>query len=160
VTEQQAEEVVMLIAAATGGPPPDDQKLAFFTAALLHLEYPIALSTATTGSVIWRYFPSWAEFKEIYRTQQKLTEPLGEQRDQLAEPLPPIARGRKIPDWVRRWVAARFLYARFGRSQDLRFFPEQKDFIDATQMERMPDSEWIEEAAKISDEDVWKAVAQ
>lgn len=156
MTDDQAKEVVMLIRAATGGQV-DEQKVGFFTAALLHLDYEIAISTATTGTVIWRFFPSWAEFKEIYRTQSKLKEPVGEQRSQ-AEPALRLERGRKIPDWVRRWVAARFLYMRFGKEQDLRWFPEQKDYSDTTR-ERMPDSEWIDEAAKITDEDVWRAVA-
>lgn len=158
MTDDQANEVVMLIRAATGGQV-DDEKVGFFTAALLHLDYETAISTATTGTVIWRFFPSWAEFKEIYRTQAKLREPVGEQRTQVVEPAPQIERGRKIPYWVKRWVAARFLYARFGKQQDLRWFSEQKDYSDPSR-ERMPDSEWIDEAEKISDEDVWKAVLE
>lgn len=157
MTEDQANEVVMLIRAATGGQV-NEEKVGFFTAALLHLDYEVALSTATTGSVIWRFFPSWAEFKEIYRTQIKLREPVGEQRD-LPDSNPRIERGRKIPYWVKRWVAARFLYSRFGREQDLRWFPEQRGFTDPSN-ERMPDSEWIDEAEQITDEDVWKAVTQ
>lgn len=109
----------MLIRAATGGQV-DEQKVSFFTAALLHLDYEIAISTATTGTVIWRFFPSWAEFKEIYRTQAKLKEPVGEQR--IDTPLPREKYGTAAPEWV--WVWG---WCRTQRSpRNLIPFPQQE----------------------------------
>lgn len=77
-----------------------------------------------------------------------------------AEPdLGPLPDRNKIPFWVRRWVAARFLYDRFGRPRDLRIFPEQADYSDPL-AEQMPETEWMKEAAHISEKDVWSAVGR
>lgn len=105
MTNEEATEVVTLLRASTGGRV-DEMTLDYFSAALLPLDYDIALSTATTGSTIWRFFPSWAEFKEIYKTQKRLAEPVGEQRTEL----PPVARekyGEAAPEWVHVWQWSR-----------------------------------------------------
>jgi hypothetical protein len=117
VTNEQALEVVTLIRAATGGRH-DQQTIDYFLAALLPLNFRIALSTATTGVVVWRYFPSWAEFREIYKTQERLAEPIGEQRAAL----PPREKyGTSAPEWV--WV---WSWARSYRSpRNLIAFPQQ-----------------------------------
>lgn len=101
MTSAEATEVVTLLRAATGGRV-DEMTLDYFNAALLPLDYSIALSTATTGATVWRFFPSWAEFKEIYKTQQKLAEPVGEQRTELP-PLPREKYGEDAPEWVWVW---------------------------------------------------------
>ncbi len=65
-----------------------------------------------------------------------------------------------IPHWVRRWIAARYLYARFGKDQDLRAFREQGGEVDPRTTDWMPDGEWDEEAEHVTDKDVWKAVGR
>ncbi len=103
MTEEQATEVITLLRAATGGRV-DENTIGYFSAALRDLEYDVALSSATTGATVWRFFPSWAEFKEIYRTQLKLREPVGEQREQL----PPRDKyGESAPEWIWVWSWAR-----------------------------------------------------
>lgn len=154
MTREQATEVTGLIRAATGGQV-DEQKISFFEAALTGLDYESSLAAATMGTVVWRFFPSWAEFKEIYRAQERLKEPTGEQRLDL----PPIARGKQIPTWVRRWIAARFLYARFGKDRDTRIFPEQDQYGSVANAEYMPPDAWVEEAAQIADTEVWAAIS-
>ena len=116
--EEQAKEIVILLSAATGGRSNPDTR-AYYEAQLPSLDYQTALNTATMGSVTWRSFPSWAEFREMYRAQQKLHEPTGEQRMDL----PKLPKETKIPLWVRRWTCARYLFERFGKDQDLRWFP-------------------------------------
>ena len=76
-------------------------------------------------------------------------------------PIEPVAQEKKtkLAFWVKRWAAARFLYEHFGRERDMRPFPEQADYIDPTK-ERMPPDEWVEEAKKLSDADVWAAVGR
>ena len=58
---------------------------------------------------------------------------------------------------MRRWVAARFLAEEFQREQDMRRFREQGDWADPDQ-ELMPDEEWLEEAAQVSDAKVFAAL--
>lgn len=151
MTEAQANEIVVILSAATGGRAHADTR-SYFEAQLPSLDYQTALSTATMGTITWRSFPSWAEFREMYRAQQKLHEPSGEQRMNL-----PKMKETKIPLWVRRWTAARFLYERFGKDQDFRRFGEQGDYADPM-VPLMPDEEWTEEAKHVADKEVWKAV--
>lgn len=151
MNEHQADQVVTLIKASVGGRV-DPSSTDYFMARLNQMDYQSALSAATTGSTVWRFFPSWAEFYEHYRLQEKLKEPVGEQRDEL----PP--RKYEIPFWVKCFIAARFLYARFGKERDLRPFREQQPYVDPT-AEFMPEGEWAIEAERVSDRDVWGALA-
>lgn len=147
MTEEQAKEVVMLVQAAAAHPV-DLLTIEYFEARLLGLEYQEALSAATLGANTWKRFPSWAIFTEMYRTQRR-----------GAEAAPPTAvparfNAREIPRWVRRWIASRFLFSRFGRDRDLRPLREQEPVVGPVE-EFMPDGEWEEEAIKVSDKDVW-----
>lgn len=141
MTNEQAAEVILLIRAATGGKKVDEQTIDYFSVSLLPLDYKIALATATSGSVFWRFFPSWAEFQEIYRTQKKLQEPVGEQRDQL----PPREKyGDAAPEWV--WVWG---WARTQRSpRNLIPFPQQQipdsEVALSTEEYEALRKEWIE----------------
>lgn len=121
MTESQAAEVVMLMRAATGGRV-DQETIDYFSASLLALDYDIALSTATTGSVVWRFFPSWAEFSEIYKTQKALRDPVGEQRMEQHLRLPPSSKyGGEAPEWVWVWGWCRHL----RKPRNLIYFPQQ-----------------------------------
>lgn len=103
MTQAQADEIIALLRAATGGRV-QESTASYFSAALRDMDYEIALSSATTGATVWRFFPSWAEFKEIYSTQKKLLEPVGEQRTDL----PSRSKyGDAAPEWVWVWSWAR-----------------------------------------------------
>lgn len=152
MTRDQSNEVIMLISAATSGKP-DQSTLDYFSAALSPLDYEVALSAATIGKDFWRFYPSWAEFKEMYKLRDGQLHP----KPSPSESLPPITKGSKIPQWVRRWVAARFLHEKFGKEKDTRPFPEQGDWVDP-KTERMPPDAWVEEASHITDADVWATI--
>lgn len=62
--------------------------------------------------------------------------------------LPPA--GAEAPLWVRRWLCARYLFAKFDREQDMRRFREQDQWAHPS-LEVMPDGEWEEQALLISD---------
>lgn len=151
MTEQQANEIVTLIRAACASRVEDDT-IAYFGARLSALDYEAALSAATMGTVSWRRFPSWADFNEMYQAQRKLRQPSGEQREREKEHR--SSGVREIPFWVRRWIAARFLFFRFGKERDLRSFREQEIIVGPVP-EFMPDGEWSEEAEQVSDKEVW-----
>ena len=148
MTTDEARDIVTMLRAATGGRA-DPDAVAYFESALQGLDHEPALYGATMGVVTWRRFPSWAEFKEVYRAQLRMAEP--------EKVVPPPVPTKGIPEWVRRWVAARWLYARFGRERDMRWFQEQASFVDTTS-EKMPDGEWEEEAAQITDGEAWRIV--
>lgn len=117
MTSTEAAEIVTLLRAATGGRV-DENTIDYFNAALLPLDYEIALSTATTGTAVWRFFPSWAEFKEIYWTQKKLREPAVAP----SQMLPPKEKyGESAPEWVHVWVWCRQMRA----PRNLIPFPQQ-----------------------------------
>jgi hypothetical protein len=94
------------------------------------------------------YRPSVAELREFYDLERAKT------RASAELPVEPRARIEKVPLWVRRWVAARYLYARFGKEQDMRRFPEQQDKY-SPDMEMMPADAWLEEAEHVTDKQVW-----
>lgn len=152
MTEAQAKEIVDLITGATASRP-DEKTVHFFTAAMMVLEYDIALASAKVGTITWDYFPSWGKFKEIYRSQKRLSEPVGEQRtDQYdtshralrdAEDVP--KRGDHAPEWVHVWRWARLV----RDPRNYRSFPQQQGQVDPAsimteaEFEKLR-SEWVE----------------
>lgn len=158
---RDAEEVVTLLKAAVGGRVEEDQ-LEFFRAAMSKLDYDKALAAATKGAGIWRYFPSWSQFREMYGGFEEEDRRERERVEREKEEVAARTGKREIPFWVRRWIAARFLYARFDREKDLRPFREQGirvDQRDPASLEWMPDDEWSEEGLRVSDRDVWFTLA-
>jgi hypothetical protein len=97
------------------------------------------------------YPPKIADVKEILRMNKLAGGALPKRR---ALPRKPDA----MPFWVKRWCAARFLHERFGKEQDFRYFDEQKEWLtpDELRLGRMPDDAWVEEAERVSDQEVWK----
>lgn len=145
-----------MLKAATGGrqtndPASDD----FWLEALLPLDATLATQGVLAGIRDWRWFPSWAEFREAYKAQEKLREPQGEQRATMPGKY-------EVPGWIKRWAAARYLYARFDREQDMRPFREQYPSSASpppdVPQEWMPEEEWVKESKRVSDADVWGVV--
>jgi hypothetical protein len=148
VNDTQAQEVVLLIRAATGGRV-EENTVTYFTAALQALDYDLGLAAATVGTITWRKFPSWAEFKEVYRAQKRLAEPVGEQRQDL--PLggrdePSQKRGEAAAEWV--WV---WSWARLQRSPtETRMFPQQESQSDPTTIMTTDDYEELRKEWKLA----------
>lgn len=63
-----------------------------------------------------------------------------------------------VPLWIKRWCAARWLHAQFGKEQDMRPFPEQKPYVDPGTDEWMPPDAWLEEAEQITDRQAWSTL--
>jgi hypothetical protein len=158
MNEHQASQIVNLMKASVGGRAERDA-LDYYSARLPQLDYQTALSAATTGSSVWRRFPSWSEFFELYRAEQKSRGGGSEEREQRErdQEILRIRRKHEIPFWVKRFIASRFLYARFGKERDLRPFKEQQPYVDPSG-EFMPDDAWIGEAHRVSDRDVWSSL--
>lgn len=126
MTEEQAAEVVLLIRASTASRV-EQSTLDYFSAALLALDYTPALSAATVGTITWRRFPAWADFKEMYRAQQRLGEPVGDQRQVSEEAQQDFSkRGVAAPEWVHVWYWSRVV----REPPEGKVFPQQERFGD------------------------------
>lgn len=162
MNEEQAKEVVTLIRAATGGRA-DESTIHYFEAALSGLDYELALSAASVGTITWRWFPSWAEFKEVYRAHKRLAEPVGEQRSVperdypsdgsgSSEPVDVGKRGDHAPEWVHVWSWCRLARA----PRNFRGFPQQDGWTDPKNIMPMSDyeelhAEWVAAGSPKSD---------
>ncbi len=112
-------------------------------------EYATKAVAAAQQKLMYR--PSVAELREFYDLERAKT------RASMERPVEPAVKKEKVPLWVRRWVAARYLYARFGKEQDLRSFPEQQTFANPY-VDVMPADAWLEEAEHVTERQVWSAI--
>lgn len=151
---EEAAELVRMIAAATSNAELSADKRAVWEEQLVALDADQATQAALAGIRTWKFFPSWSEFAEVYTSIGRLAEP-----DDTSSKLERYrgTRPQTLAPWVRRWAAARFLFARFGRERDDRPFREQQPLVDP-HAELMPDDEWVTEGEQLSDRDVWRAV--
>ncbi len=95
--------------------------------------------------------PSVAELRDFYDIERA--------KIRAAEEKPsrwPTKR-EVVPLWVRRYIAARYLHAMFGKDQDMRRFPEQGDWGNPDQP-LMPPEAWLEEAEHVTDDRVWRTL--
>lgn len=118
------------------------------------MKYDAATATLAVAAAQQKlmYRPSVAELREFYDLERAKT------RAHAEKPREERPRKEKVPLWVRRWVAARYLYAQFGKEQDMRRFPEQQDRY-SPDMELMPADAWLDEAEHVTEERVWKTLA-
>lgn len=126
MTESDAFEVVGLIKAATAGRV-EQSTLDYYSAALRGLDYNTALSAATIGTITWRKFPSWAEFKEVYRAQERLARPPENQlppKEEVSDES--FKRGSHIAEWVHVYYWCRMI----REPRTLESFPQQEGHVD------------------------------
>lgn len=144
----QAHDIVSLLRAATRGHV-DEAKTAYFEAALLALEYEPALAAANMGTVTWRVFPSWAEFKEVYRAQTRLREVDEAAENHRRRPEAEFKRGVAAPEWVWVWSWCRGWTFPGRDPTEKRPFPQQTQHVDTTEVMSMTEyegllAEWVE----------------
>lgn len=120
---------------------------------LMRYDASICVQAVAAAQHKLMYRPSVAELREFYDLERAKTRARAETPDTRPE------RKEKVPLWVRRWVAARYLYARFGKEQDMRRFPEQQD-KHSPDMEMMPADAWLEEAEHVTDRQVWNTLTR
>jgi hypothetical protein len=128
-----------------------DEMLAY-AEGIMWMAPAVAVKSVAAAQQQLMYRPSVAELRVFYDIERA--------KIRAAEDKPERQWPQKretVPLWVRRWVAARYLYAMFGKEQDLRPFREQGDW--ATQDgERMPADAWLEEAEHVTDDRVWRTL--
>lgn len=141
----------MVINAWPTSRPWTEDEMDMYARGLLVLDAATAVATINTAQQQTKHRPSVAELREFYSIERAKI------RAQVERPVEKYVKKEKVPLWVRRWVAARYLHRQFGREQDLRRFPEQQGWADPD-LELMPPTEWLEEAEHVTDERVWKTL--
>jgi hypothetical protein len=145
VTSQQASDILTNLAAAFTKRLTDEERTVWVDA-LCALDAATAVQVAMDYAKVGERFPTLPEFRHNVRLRREHARP----------PVADTTPRSKPPAWVHRWVAARFLYARFDRRQDMRRFVEQSDWRSDGDV--MPPTEWQTEGAAIEAAEVWAAV--
>ncbi len=127
------------------------EEMAAYAAGLLKYDAATMTHAVAASQQKLMYRPSIAELREFYDLER------AKRRAHDDKPVEKWERKEKVPLWVRRWVAARYLYRQFGREQDMRRFPEQQD-RHSPDLELMPPTEWLDEAEHVTDERVWRTL--
>jgi hypothetical protein len=149
MTPTEATELAGFLKAAF--PALTDEQVSVYESGLLFEDAEHASRAILAGVREWKFPPRYAEIVERIRMERRASQPT------VSEPPSPKISG--IPLWVRRWIAARYLYASFGRELDMRRFPEQFGQPgDPEANGSMPDDEWLEESDHVSDDHVWKTI--
>ena len=125
----------------------DEEEIDLYARSIQDMDAELTTSTVLKAVKELPYRPAVAELRERVRTERRRLAP---------EVAPVVREPTKIPLWVKRWICARMLYARFNKPRDMRRFPEQGDIGDLTQ-EVMPEDEWLKEANSIDDAEFSKA---
>ena len=133
MTREQAQDIVALLRAATRGKV-DESKATYFAAALEALDYAPALAAANMGTVTWTMFPSWAEFKDLYRAQIRLSESETANEFRRRTNEAEFKRGVAAPEWVWVWSWARGWSPNGRDPVETRPFPQQSQYIDTTEV--------------------------
>lgn len=154
MTREEAITVTEYVLHAWARPEWSPGQIETFAGALLPYEADIATQALALAHKNIGYRPSFSDFLGFYRAARA-----DAQSRQHTPPPAPTVSNVKLPLWVKRWIAARLYYQRFGRDQDMRRFPEEGDLGDPS-VPLMPPDEWVAEANTIGDEDAMRAVRQ
>lgn len=128
------------------------EQISMYARGIQHLEAGIATRAVERAQRTMTHRPTVADMTGICRSMAVNATTISPSRGY--EPLP--AKPTKMPGWVREWICARYLYASFGREQDMRRFTEMQDWGDPN-MSLMPPGAWANEAASLSDGRAWSA---
>ena len=118
------------------------------------MKYDAATATLAVAAAQQKlmYRPSVAELREFYDLEK------AKHRAQAEKVTVIYPKKERVPLWVRRWLAARYLYAMFGREQDMRPFPEQQHKWSPDEP-LMPADAWLDEAEHVTEDRVWKTLS-
>jgi len=151
VNYNEALDVVGMVVRTWPGKEWSENEMDAYATGLMRYDAAVCTLAVAAAQQKLMYRPSVAELREFYDLERAKT------RARSEAPVTERPRKDKVPLWVRRWVAARYLYAQFGKAQDMRRFPEQQDKY-SPDMEMMPPTEWLDEAEHVTEERVWRTL--
>lgn len=147
--ESEAETIIGMIRSATSTYKLDLSTVQYWQGQMVRLDAETATKAVIVGSREWRFFPSWAQFYEVYRAEKRkydlLSEPVGEQG--IRTPADG-KRGVAAPEWVWVWSWARMM----RDPRDDRSFPQQEGHVDPTTIMTSEEyeqlrAEWVAEGS-------------
>ena len=153
MTRDDAVTIVAMIVHGWPGAAWETERMESYVNDLLPLDAALTTHALARARNTLKYRPSIAELKEFYAIERRKqamqeTERIKAQLDEVPNKLP-------IQDWVKRWLVARFLVA----PPDMRPLPEQHPYSEGRlptgETEWMPPDLYAEEAARVSDAQVW-----
>jgi hypothetical protein len=153
MTRDDAVTIVAMIVHGWPGAPWEQERMESYVQDLMPLDAEITTHALARARNTLKYRPSIAELKEfiqLVRRERAAAKP--------PQPVDEVQFAKAIPAFVRRWVVARFLVS----PPDMRPFPEQHPFSGGTLPvgadEWMPEEAYVEEAKRVTDQQVWAAV--
>ena len=147
----EALDIVGMVVRTWPGKEWSEAEMDAYATGLMRYEAATCVAAVAAAQQKLMYRPSVAELREFYDLER------AKRRAVAERPVEPRAKKEKVPLWVRRWVAARYLYRQFGKEQDLRAFPEQQTFMNPY-VEVMPADAWLEEAEHVTEAQVWRTL--
>ncbi len=155
MTRDDAVTIVAMMVHGFPGPAWEEERMAIYVEDLLPLDAALTTHALARARNSQKYAPSISELKEFYAIERRKEE--AEQRDRIRAQLDETPGHQdEIPTWVKRWLVARFLVA----PPDLRMLKEQHLFGPEPEgVEWLPDDLYVEEAAKITDAQVWRTMS-
>lgn len=120
------------------------EQIAYYARGIESLEAETATLAVERAQKVLNHRPTVSDLIGFYRALQ------------VGATVRPPASGKpsKMPTVVKEWICARYLYAAFGRDQDMRRFAFQGDWGDPD-ISLMPPGEWANEAASLGDGRAW-----
>ncbi len=152
MTEEESVTITEMVANHWPGPQWTAATMDAYARAIERLDAATATAAVITAVNELEFYPKVATLRDFYDIERAKNRA----REEAPERTWPAKR-ETVPLWVRRWVAARYLHAMFGREKDLRRFPEQGDWGDPY-VEPMPPEAWLEEAEHVTDDKVWRSI--
>ncbi len=154
MTRDDAVTIVAMIVHGWPGAAWEAERMEIYVQDLLPLDAALATHALARARNTLKYRPSIAELKEFYaierrKADMKETERIREQLDAAPDSL-------GIPPWVKRWLVARWLVS----PPDLRPMKEQFSRLPEGSDSWMPDDLYVEEAAKVTDAQVWATMSR
>jgi hypothetical protein len=138
MTEKEADQIIDFLYGMFR-PPDLEGTRKHWRMQLASLDADLASKSAIQGMQSWRFFPPWADFKEIYRSLDRLARPA---------PVEETKRGVAAPEWVHVWAWCRG-WGPEPRAESIeRPFPQQDGYVDMTDSLTMDEyedlhKEWV-----------------
>lgn len=148
MTDKEAEQILDWLTGSFSKRLEENERFVWL-ATLANMDAAHAMDVALKFAQSGERFPSVPDFRRAVRGYIDREERKPDPTDAIPRSKPPL--------WIFKWIAARFLFRRFDREQDMRPLREQADWCGPVK-EWMPEDEWVEEAKKISEAEVWSAV--
>lgn len=154
MSRDDAVTIVAMIVYGWPGAAWEAERMESYVQDLLPLDAALTTHALARARNTLKYRPSIAELKEFYGIERRKQEMA--QSDRIRAELDEAPTG-EIPPWVKRWLVARWLVVppdmRPMKEQYPPGFPE-----DGT--EWLPDDLYVEEAAKVTDAQVWATMSR